>query len=46
VKSNGSDLSNAESNTVGCGNNLLHSMFRSLSASLNGNPVTLHETNS
>ena len=28
-----------------CINNLLHSMFSSLSVSLNGKPVTLHETN-
>jgi hypothetical protein len=45
VKSDGSDLPSAESNTVGCVNNLLHSMFSSLSVSLNGKPVTLHETN-
>ena len=34
-----------ETNTVGCMNNLLHSMFSSLSVSLNGKPATLHETN-
>ena len=34
-----------ETNTVGCVNNLLHSTFSSLSFSLNGKPVTLHETN-
>jgi hypothetical protein len=28
-----------------CVNNLLHSIFSSLSVSLNGKPVTLHETN-
>jgi len=43
VKSDGSDVS--EVNTVGCVNNLLHSMFSSLNVSLNGKPVTLHETN-
>jgi hypothetical protein len=45
VKSDGSDLPSAESNTVGCVNNLLRSMFSSLNVSLNGKPVTLHETN-
>jgi hypothetical protein len=45
VKTDGSDISSAESNTVGCVNNLLYSMFRCLSVSLNGRPVTLHETN-
>jgi hypothetical protein len=29
-------LSSAEANTIGCVNNLLHSMFRSLIVSLNG----------
>jgi len=36
VKADGSDLPSGESNTVGCINNLLHSMFSSLSVSLNG----------
>jgi hypothetical protein len=45
VKTDGSDLPTAEPNNVGCVNNLLHSMFSSLSVSLNGKPVTLHETN-
>jgi len=45
VKTDGSDLKSGELNTVGCVNNLLHSMFSSLSVSLNGKPVTLHETN-
>jgi hypothetical protein len=45
VKTDGSDLSSTEKNTVGCVNNLLHSLFSSLSVSLNGKPVTLHETN-
>ena len=46
VKTDGSDLSSAEpKNTVGCVNNLLHSMFSSLNVSLNGKPVTLHDTN-
>src|SRR5215470_3057189 len=45
VKTDGSDVTSAEANTVGCVNNLLHSMFSSLSISLNGKPVTLHETN-
>ena len=31
--------------TVVCINNLLHSMFRSFSVSLNGKIITLHETN-
>ena len=41
----GSDLPSDGSNTVGCVNNLLHSLFSSLSVSLNGRPVTIHETN-
>jgi hypothetical protein len=45
VKTDGTDLTGAEPNTVGCVNNLLHSMFSSLSVSLNGKPVSLHETN-
>jgi len=45
VKTDGSDIENTTPNTVGCVNNLLHSMFSSLSISLNGKPVTLHETN-
>jgi hypothetical protein len=45
VKSDGSDLTSGESNTVCCVNNLLHSMFSSLIVSLNGKPVILHETN-
>ena len=46
VKTDGSDLSSAEpKNTVGCVNRLLHSMFSSLNVSLNGKPVTLHDTN-
>jgi hypothetical protein len=45
VKTDGSDLPSAEANKVGCVNNLLHSMFSCLSVSLNGKPVTLHETN-
>jgi hypothetical protein len=44
-KSDGSDLPSAEPNKVGCVNNLLHSMFSSLSISLNYKPVSLHETN-
>jgi len=43
-KTDGSDIPSDEANTVGCVNNLLHSMFSSLSVSLNGKPVTLHET--
>jgi len=42
VKTGGSDIKNAESNTVGCVNNCLLSMF---SFSLKGKPGTLHETN-
>jgi hypothetical protein len=45
VKTDRTDLTSAEPNTVGCVNNLLHSMFSSLSVSLNGKPVTFHETN-
>ena len=45
VKTDGSDISSAESNTGGFVNNLLHSMFSCLSVSLNGKHVTLHETN-
>ena len=45
VKTDGSDLKSREPNTVGCVNNLLYPMFSSLSVSLNGKPVTLHETN-
>ena len=39
VKTGGSDLPNAESNKVGCVNNLLYSLFSSLSFSLNDNPL-------
>ena len=45
VTTEGSDIANDEANTVGCVYNLLHSMFCSLSVSLNGKPVTLHEAN-
>jgi hypothetical protein len=45
VKTDGSDIENTTPNTVGCVNNFLHSMFSSLSISLNGKTVTLHETN-
>jgi len=45
VKTDGSDLVSGESNTVGCVNNLLHSMFSFLSVSLKCKTVTLHETN-
>ena len=45
VKTDGSDIASDEANTVGCVNNLLHSMFSSLSVSLNGKPLTLHEAN-
>ena len=44
VKTEGSDMPADKTNTVGCVNNLLHSMFSSLSVSLNGKPVTLHGT--
>ena len=40
VKTDGSDIPSDEANAVGCVNNLLHSMFSSLSVPLNGNPVT------
>jgi hypothetical protein len=43
VKTDGSDLKYGEPNTVGCVKNLLHSSC-SLSVSLNGKPITLHET--
>jgi len=45
VKIDGSDIESGEQITVGCFNNLLHSMFSSLSVSFNGRPVTLQETN-
>jgi len=45
VKTDGSDIENTTPNTVGCVNNLLLSMFSSLSITLNGKSVTLHETN-
>ena len=45
VKTDGSLIENTTPNTVGCVNNLLDSMFSSLSISLNGNTVTFHETN-
>jgi len=45
VKTDGSNIEITTPNTVGWVNNLLHSMFSSLSISLNGKPVTLHETN-
>ena len=45
VKTDGSDIENTAPNTVGCDINLLHSKYRSLSISLNGKPLTLHETN-
>ena len=45
LKTDGSDIESAEPNTVGCVNKLLHSLFSTLSISLNGKPVTLHETN-
>jgi len=44
VKTVGSDIESAEPNTVGCFNNLLHSMFSSLSISLNVKAATLYET--
>jgi len=45
VKTDGPDVESAEPNTVGCVKNVLHSMFSSLSVSLNNKPVTLHQTN-
>ena len=45
VKSDGSDIEGADTNTVVCVKNLLHSMFSNLSISLNVKPVTLHEMN-
>ena len=45
VRTDGTDIENTAPNTVGCVNNLLHSMFSSLRVPLNGKPVTLHETN-
>jgi hypothetical protein len=45
VKTDGSDIPSDEANTAGCVNNLLHSMFSSLSVSLNDKPVTVHESN-
>jgi len=45
LKTDGSDIESARPNTVGCVKNFLHSIFSSLSISLNCKPVTLHETN-
>ena len=45
IKIDGSDIENAEPNTVGCVNNLFNSMFSSLTFLSNGKPVTLQETN-
>ena len=45
VKTDGSNVESGEGNIFGCVNNLLHSMFISLSFSLYGKTVTLHETN-
>jgi len=45
VKTNGSDLASVEANTVDCVNNLLHSMFSSLSVPIKGKTVTLHGSN-
>ena len=44
VKTDGCDIPSDETNTVGSVNKLLYSMFISLSVTLNGKPVTLHET--
>jgi len=44
VITDGSDVVSGEQNIVGYVNNLLHSMFSSLSFSLNCKPVTPHET--
>jgi len=44
VKTDGSDIESAEPNTVGCVNNLLHSIFSPPIISLNSKPVTVHET--
>ena len=44
VKTDGSDIESAKPNTLVCVKNLLHSMFRSLSVSLNSKSFTLHET--
>ena len=46
VKPDGPDIENTTPQHIRYGvNNLLHSMFSSLSLSLNGKPVTLHDTN-
>jgi hypothetical protein len=45
VKTDRSDLSSVESNLDGCINNLLYSILTSLSVSLKGKPVIIHETN-
>ena len=45
VKTVASDIASDDAYTVCCVNNLLHSMFSSLSVSLKGKPVTLHEAN-
>ena len=44
MKNDGSDIDSAKPNTVVCVN-ILHSMLSSLSVSLNGKYITLHETN-
>ena len=43
VRTDESDIESAEPIQVGCVNNLLHSMFSSLSISLKYKPVTLYE---
>jgi len=43
VKTDGSDLPSGEINTVGSVNTLLHSMFSSLSVSLNDKTITLRD---
>ena len=45
VKNDGSDIDSAKTNTAGCVNNLLDSMFSSLSVWLNCKHDTFHETN-
>jgi hypothetical protein len=44
VKTDGSDFGSTDENTVGCVNKLLHTLYISLSVSLNGKPIILHET--
>jgi hypothetical protein len=45
VTTDGSEIKSEDANTVATVNNLLHSLFSSLTVSLNEKPVLLHENN-